>query len=88
MNAYFETDDDHKYRSSNILLSLKLVDCLFSAGFLVNTNCRANRCQATQYHVSLTGTSFIRYIQMRRNQGYKFVLPTKQEKQRGPTKLV
>jgi hypothetical protein len=25
---------------------------------------------------------------MRRNQGYKFVLPTKQEKQRGPTKLV
>jgi hypothetical protein len=61
IKACFEADDDHKYRTSNILLGVQLVDCLFSTRFLVNTKCQANIYQATQCHVSLTGTSSIRY---------------------------
>jgi hypothetical protein len=47
IKAYFEADIDHKYRTSNILLDVQLVDSLFSAGFIMNTNCQANTYQAT-----------------------------------------
>jgi hypothetical protein len=61
IKAYFEADDDHKYRTLNIFLGVLLVDCLFSTGFLVNTKCQADIYQATHCHVSLIDTSSIRY---------------------------
>lgn len=48
IKAYFEADDDHKYRTSNMLLGVQLVDCLFSTGFLVHTKFQADTYQATK----------------------------------------
>jgi hypothetical protein len=82
IKAYFEADDDHKYRTSNILLRVQLVNCLFSTGFLVNTKCQTDTYQAIQCHVSLTGTSSIRYPNEKKCRLQVCAMSTKQENKR------